>query len=180
MPIVKVLKPRKNFSTRTGRRSHQAARRAASYYRWGLSRQSEIARGEWYGPQGPQTWEQVDEWIREQSAQHPYTYKLILSTVDDVDLDDATWQRIMAGQQEFADWRLIPHDDTNNQHAHVIVFGDRAYGRSADKIMPRERFMPWWRGMLRQIEREEQQYQRERQIEEQAERRGQRQMEMDA
>lgn len=42
----------------------------------------------------------------------------------------------MASQHEFGDWRLAAHTDTPYPHAHVLLFGDRAYGRKHDKIMP--------------------------------------------
>ncbi len=161
MAIVKVLQPRKNYSAKTGRRDSRPASLAASYYTWGRTRQRETMRGEWYGPDGPQTWEQVNHWAHEQSAQHRYTFKIVLSAEAGAELDAAAWQRIMQSQTAFAEWRLIQNDDTDNRHAHVIVFGDRVYGQKHDKILDHKAFMPWWKGLMQSIREEEQQYQDE-------------------
>lgn len=158
MAVVKVLEPRKNSSMRTGRHDPRPASLAASYYTWGRGKQRGEMRGEWYGPDGPQTWDEVNHWAREQSAQHPYTFKIILSAEAGAELDAQAWQRVMQRQTVFSQWRLITNTDTDNHHAHVIVFGDQVYGLKHDKILDRESFFPWWNGLKKAIAQEERQY----------------------
>lgn len=163
MAVVKVLAPRKNVSARTGRPDARPASLAASYYTWGRHPERGETRGEWYGPDGPQTWDEVNHWAREQSAAHRYTFKIILSAEAGAELDARAWQRVMRQQAAFSDWRLVTNTDTDNHHAHVIVFGDVVHGKKHDKILDRETFMPWWNGLKKAIAREEQQYHREQQ-----------------
>ena len=158
MAIVKVVAPRKNVSAKTGKRDSRAATLAVTYYTWGRGTQRQAARGEWYGPDGPQTYEDVRGWARKQAREHDYTFKIVLSAEAGADLDAPAWQRVMRSQSVFTDWRLIANADTDNRHAHVVVFGDRAYGAKKDKILESRVFKPWFAGLRAQINREEQQY----------------------
>lgn len=158
MAIVKVLEPRKNVSTKTGKRDSRAATLAVTYYTWGRGTQRETARGEWYGPDGPQAYEDIRGWARTQAREHDYTFKIVLSAEAGADLDALAWQRIMQSQSIFSDWRLITNADTDNRHAHVVVFGDRVYGTKGDKILEGRAFKPWFAGLRAQIKQEEQQY----------------------
>lgn len=158
MAIVKVLNPRRNYSAKSGRRDSRPATLAITYYTWGQSTQRELARGEWYGPDGPQTWDDVHAWARGQAREHAYTFKIVLSAEAGADLDAQAWQRIMQSQSIFTDWRLVTNADTDNRHAHVVVFGDRVFGAKGDKILESRTFKPWFAGLRAQIKQEEQQY----------------------
>lgn len=169
MAIVKVLRPRKNYSGKTRHRSSQAATRAGEYYTWGREYQREygdgLERGTWYGPAGKQTWEQVQTWAQAESMVHPYTFKLVLSCKGGVPMDGKAWQQIMASQREFADWRVIGHADTGYRHAHVLLFGDQVYGQAHDKILATKAFREWFAGLRGEISRRELEYKRQMQAE---------------
>ncbi len=189
MAIVKVLRPRKNFSVKGGHRTSQAATRAGEYYTWGREYRRAYgdgeARGEWYGPEGKESWEDVEAWARQQSLAHPYTFKLVLSCKGGVRLEAEAWRRVMASQRVFADWRVICHADTAYRHAHVLCFGDRVYGERGEKVVPPREFRPWFEALRHEISVLERQAEREQQTAQPqvpqghaAERRRERQIEM--
>ena len=55
----------------------------------------------------------------------------------------------MGADQGFSDWRLIPHRDTDNDHAHVLAF--------ADRYMRRDEFLAWRKQLVARIQGSEQQ-----------------------
>lgn len=90
--------------------------------------QNEFAqeRGVWFGPRRSHSYEEVLDWAKEsiQTSDQPYGYTVLLSTRDG---DLAEWEfeeALWAGNEwvEVKDWRLMVHEDTANQHAHVLVF----------------------------------------------------------
>ncbi|MBK9054481.1 MAG: hypothetical protein IPL78_27295 [Chloroflexi bacterium] len=83
-------------------------------------------RGVWFGPKRAYSYQEVLDWAKGSvhASEQPYGYTLLLSTRDG---DLAEWeyeQALWAGNEwvEVADWRLVVHEDTANQHAHALVF----------------------------------------------------------
>lgn len=68
---------------------------------------------------------------------------MVLSAEMGVRLSADEWRTIMGVDQGFGDWRLIPHRDTHNDHAHVVAF--------ADRYMRRDEFLVWRQAMVARI-----------------------------
>jgi hypothetical protein len=90
-------------------------------------RQEMSPRGIWFDEHGAtQAHPNILQWAKQQSLSRDYevAYQLLLSTRAG-GLSAADFNRaIQAGGQIVAtdSWRLMRHEDTNNQHAHVVLF----------------------------------------------------------
>jgi hypothetical protein len=140
--------------TPTGRRSATKARKLAQYFALGRGREKEQKlrpqRGEWLDQTGRQcTHEEVLQWVRQQGMSHEMTYQFILS-VKETQLTEEAFNRAMAaGGPLFAEWRLIPHDDTRYPHAHALAFGNQPVPIKS------EAFQSWWQAVRQALEREQ-------------------------
>ncbi len=124
-------------------------------------RGSREQRGIWYGPEGRQSYQQVRTWSQEQSHEHKYMYTLVLSVREGIEIQPEDFCRVMEADRQFEDWRLIEHTNTDNRHAHVIVF--------TDKTLRRNELMQWQRDTCRQLGEIERQYELQMQREQQSE-----------
>ncbi len=137
--------------------SHNAKRRV---WYCTYERDSRDQRGIWYGPAGQQAYQQVRDWAKEQSHDHKYMYTLVLSVRDGIEAQPQDFCRVMEADGRFEDWRLIEHTNTDNRHAHVMVF--------TDKTLRRDELMQWQRETCRQLEQVELQYQLQMQQQQEA------------
>ncbi len=112
-----------------------------------------LGQNGWRSPIGETDYTEVRNWIKAGSRAHKYTVKMVLSAEKGVQLSADEWRTIMGADQGFGDWRLIPHRDTQNDHAHVLAF--------ADRYMRREEFLVWRKALvsrIREKEKHEQQH----------------------
>lgn len=138
-----------------GRRSSNAARRAALYVAFGRARQarqqaegSVPQRGIWYGPDGKQrTHEAVMGWVRRQALQNEYAFETILS-VQQGALSAQDFNQALRQGGVIERWRLMVHDDTAYRHAHVLFFGEQR--------MDKEAFVAWQQRVREELLRREQ------------------------
>ena len=107
-----------------------------------------LGQNGWRSPIGETDYTEVRNWIKAGSRTHKYTVKMVLSAEMGVRLSADEWQAIMGGDRGFLDWRLIPHRDTHNDHAHVVAF--------ADRYMRRDEFLDWRKSVVERIQEIEQ------------------------
>lgn len=84
-------------------------------------------RGTWRDHNGKeQDHKSVVRWALEKVNRHKneFAYQLLLSTRHSGLSDDDFKEAMEAGREisDVYDWRLMVHDDTDNQHAHVVLF----------------------------------------------------------
>ncbi len=145
--------------TKTNRNVSQNAARKVRYCTY--ERNSREQRGIWYGPDGAQSYPAVRAWAREESQSHKYVYELLLSVREGVEARPEDFRRVMEADDRFEDWRLIEHENTDNRHAHVVVF--------TDKTLRRNEVMQWQRETCQRLAEVERQYERQMQQEQQTE-----------
>lgn len=112
-------------------RSYKPVRGLLRYIAYGhyaqLLGQTLAQRGIWRDHNGREhDHKSVVRWALNKVNQHKYdyAYQLLLSTRHGALRDDDFKQTLEAGRDISAvyDWRLMVHHDTDNQHAHVILF----------------------------------------------------------
>lgn len=102
-----------------------------------------LGQNGWRAPSGETDYAEVINWIKAGSRAHKYTVKMVLSVETGVRLSADEWRAIMGTDQGFGDWRLIPHRDTQNDHAHVLAF--------AERYMRRTEFLDWRKALVSRI-----------------------------
>ena len=124
--------------TPTGRRTATPARKAARYFAYANDLEAERSgqqRGHWYGPDGSKhEHEPVLAWAAAGAKAHHYTFQALLS-LPEGRLSAEDFTRAMREGKYIDDFRLIPHDDTEHSHAHVLFF--------RDSRMDKEQFTDW-------------------------------------
>ena len=129
MPIANL----RYFANRTVAGNPTAAHvgRSLGYYTYGLKSEAELndyePRGVWHSSEGAVDYEDVQEWAAEQALAHKYTYTAVLSVAEGELTPEAYGEAV---EDSVADYRLIQHEDTAYDHAHVLFFSDRVWGRA--------------------------------------------------
>ncbi len=147
------LKWKRNL-TPTGRPSASPILKGVRYCTFREGTVVEKQQRQWYSQDGEQTYDQVRDWAKGQALQHSLAYTIVLSCKN-TDLTDSDFIQVMQGQDQFTDWRLVPHGHTEYRHAHVIVFVDEllhgrqfsGWARSAEdrlEAAERERIKELW------------------------------------
>jgi len=146
MAIVKA-----NYQPRAKGKAVKAMGRACSYYTFREG--DDQARRTWHGADGRLlSYDQVREEIREHAREAGYSYRIVLSTKSKAcDIGLEGYQAVL--KEQFGDYYLIRHDNTDFPHAHVIAFSSRTLKR-AELVQLRERLLE--REHARELEREQQ------------------------
>jgi hypothetical protein len=132
------------------------------------SRQEVKLRGNWLDHNGrPVSHEAVRRWAKDKVHRYGYdfSYQLLLSTRHG-GLSERDFNRVLReGSQvsQVMEWKYMVHEDTDNQHAHVILL--------RREKLPNALYKAWQQTMQAELERlqveryQEQQLQQERQVE---------------
>lgn len=144
-PAITNLKYYKN-ETKKGNATATSAKKSLHYYTYG--REEEIERGEWHEPSGRAvSGDEMQQWIEENATANKYTYTAVLSLRDgEMEVED--FLKAMNKQEQFTDYRLIRHQDTTHDHAHVMAF--------RPKTLTKAEFNEWRRTVGRELEALEQ------------------------
>ena len=119
-------------------------------------------RGLWLDHNGsPATHEEALHWAKEKVHRYGYehTYQLLLSTRYG-GLTSADFNHVLRQGSELSDmreWRLMVHDDTDNQHAHVILLRREKLANG--------RYKEWQQTLQAELEQLQAQRHQERQLE---------------
>ena len=119
-------------------------------------------RGLWLDHNGnPAAHEETLHWAKEKVHRYGYehTYQLLLSTRYG-GLTAADFNHVLRQGSELSDvreWRLMVHDDTDNQHAHVILLRREKLANG--------RYKEWQQKMQTELEQLQAQRHQERQLE---------------
>ena len=119
-------------------------------------------RGLWLDHNGkPTAHEETLHWAKEKVHRYGYehTYQLLLSTRYG-GLTAADFNHVLRQGSELSDvreWRLMVHDDTDNQHAHVILLRREKLANG--------RYKEWQQKMQTELEQLQAQRHQERQLE---------------
>ena len=125
-PITNV-KYYKN-ETKKGNPTATKVKQGTFYYTYGTREANPDLkpRGQWWSREGPERYGDVVNWAAGNAKQHKYTYTMVLSLRDGpMQPEDFTAAMAAASDGIFAQWALIPHYDTNHDHAHVVAFRDK-------------------------------------------------------
>ena len=137
--------------TKTGRPTATKVTRTVQYYGYGRSSQTNTGqslRGDWFGPSGQTTHQEVLGWARMAARANSHTFQLLLS-VREGKLQAADYQQIMDNcadllqRAHVTDYRLIAHEDTAHNHAHCLFFADQKIEKSI--------FTIWQRALVREL-----------------------------
>lgn len=118
--------------TKRGRPTATKVKQGVYYYSYGLKEENpdQLQRGHWYSRVGPERYGDVAAWAAGNALTQPYTYTLVLSLRDGrMQPQDFVEAMQQASDGIFHDWRLIPHYDTEHDHAHVIAFRDKTLSK---------------------------------------------------
>ena len=119
-------------------------------------------RGLWLDHNGkPAAHEETLHWAKEKVHRYGYehTYQLLLSTCYG-GLTAADFNHVLRQGSELSDmreWRMMLHDDTDNQHAHVILLRQEKLANG--------RYKEWQQKMQLELEQLQAQRHQERQLE---------------
>jgi hypothetical protein len=134
-----------------GGRSYQDVRGLMQYIAFGryqYGRENHQARGIWLDHNGREkSHAAVLGWAKEKVHHlgYEYSYQLLLSTLHG-GLTPEDFNRVMdrgSDISETLDWRLMMHQDTSNQHAHVILF--------RKEKLSRVRYREWQQAMQAEL-----------------------------
>jgi hypothetical protein len=105
--------------------------------------------------------EAVRQWAKEKVHRYgyEYAYQLLLSTRHG-GLDAADFNRALQQGSDISqvwEWKYMVHQDTDNQHAHAILF--------RQEKLPNARYKEWQQTMQTELERLQVERQQERQLE---------------
>jgi hypothetical protein len=135
-----------------GGRSYQRIKGMANYMAYGQRINGyyvqQEQRGTWYDQNG-----QVHEhaavlgWAKEKVHQlgYEYNYNLLLSTRYG-EMQTADFNEVLELGSEISgtlEWRYMVHEDTKNQHAHVLLF--------RHELMPPEQYKEWQQAMQQDL-----------------------------
>ena len=121
-----------------GGRSYQDVRGLISYIAFGryqYGRENQQARGIWLDHNGREkSHAAVLDWAKKKVHHfgYEYSYQLLLSTRHG-GLTAEDFNRVMTKGSEISDtldWRLMMHQDTGNQHAHVVLLRKEKLSRA--------------------------------------------------
>ena len=126
----------------SGRPAYHRTRGLIQYIGYGryadsLGQEQEL-RGSWQDHHGRErSHESVLSWAKERVHRHryEYTYQLLLSTRDG-QLQAQDFNHVLQQGSELSqvnEWRMMLHDDTDHQHAHVILFRKQALSQAQYK-----------------------------------------------
>jgi hypothetical protein len=124
----------------------------ANYIAWGQRvdgyYQRQEQRGSWYDQNGRvQAHSAVLDWAKEKVHQlgYGYNYNLLLSTRYG-ELETADYNQVLELGSEIRatlEWRYMVHEDTKNQHAHVLLF--------RQEMLPPEQYKEWQQTMQEKL-----------------------------
>jgi hypothetical protein len=106
----------------------------------------------------------VRQWAKDKVHRYDYeySYQLLLSTRHG-GLSEADFNHVLqrgSGVSQVLEWKYMVHEDTENQHAHAILF-------SREKL-PNARYKEWQQMMQVELERLQAERQQERQLEQES------------
>jgi hypothetical protein len=119
-------------------------------------------RGDWLDHNGKAVvHDAVRQWGKDKVHRYgyEYSYQLLLSTRHG-GLSEADFNSVLqrgSGVSQVLEWKYMVHEDTDNQHAHAILF-------SREKL-PNARYKEWQQTMQAELERLQAERQQERQLE---------------
>lgn len=109
-----------------------------AYGHYQFDKPQEQERGQWLDHNGQeQSHDAILRWAKEKVHQrgYEYTYQLLLSTrhslVQEQDFNYVLYQG--SGISQVNEWRMMLHEDTDNQHAHVVLFRQEALSQAQYK-----------------------------------------------
>lgn len=129
-------------TTKKGNPTTAKVGQSVRYYGYGVKEEGQeydnAVRGEWLNPEGNEvSHQEVMAWSSEQALEHTYTYTMMFS-VRDGQMEGSDFVEAMNAQEQFGDYRLIMHTDTEHDHAHIMAFSDKVLSRSEFKEWRRE------------------------------------------
>jgi len=138
-----------------------------SYRYYSYREGPDLAQRQWYDRDGRALdFAQAKEEIRERAQHYGYTYRVILST-EQARLAPDAYRAVLADQ--FPEYYLIEHANTEHPHAHVVAFGKKTVPRDAleamrQRLSEREQERAQEQGQVReqQVVRTVQAHERER------------------
>jgi hypothetical protein len=166
-----------NRSPKSGR-SYQDVRGLMQYIAFGryqYGRENQQARGIWLDHNGREkSHAAVLDWAKKKVHHfgYEYSYQLLLSTRHG-GLTAEDFNRVMTRGSEISetlDWRLMMHQDTGNQHAHVVLLRKEKLSRA--------RYREWQQAMQVELSQIQDVRQQEQQLE--LEKQAQRQLQLES
>ncbi len=107
-----------------------------SYRYYSYREGPDLAQRQWYDRDGRALdFDEAKEEIRERAEHYGYTYRVILST-EEARLSPDEYRAVLADQ--FPEYYLIEHANTEHPHAHVVAFGKQRVAKDELEVM-RER-----------------------------------------
>jgi hypothetical protein len=137
--------------TKTGRPTATKVARTVQYYSYGRSSEvdtEQSLRGEWFGPSGQTTHQEVMVWAKMAARANSHTFQLLLS-VREGKLEETDYQQIVDNcadlleRAHVTDYRLIAHEDSAYNHAHCLFFAEQKIEKSI--------FTVWQRALVREL-----------------------------